>query len=237
MARNVEIKARIESAGLLFKKAAALADRGPVELVQDDTFFDCRKGRLNADTALGECSRFFNHPSGDPWKSIVAAMEDRPRNFAAEHDGRRFPSTACGSRLKLRVLSSEDGELILYRRPDHKGPKECFYLVFRTTEPDALRECLKGALGEAGRVRKKRTLFLAGRTRIHLDQVADLGDFLELEVVLRDGESAESGEAVARDLMRKLDVRRDQLIEGAYADLLALKKAGGGGAFARGFEQ
>ena len=36
--------------------------------------------------------------------------------------------------------------------------------------------------------RSTRTLLMAGRTRIHLDVVAGLGHFLELEVVLRDGE-------------------------------------------------
>ena len=62
-----------------------------------------------------------------------------------------------------------------------------------TTTPDTLRESLLSpAYGQVGRVRKSRTLFLAGRTRIHLDRVEGLGDFLELEVVLADGEHAES---------------------------------------------
>jgi adenylate cyclase class IV len=47
-----------------------------------------------------------------------------------------------------------------------------------------------------------------------------LGNFLELEVVLSDGEHVENGEAIARELMEKLDVLPDQLIEGAYIDLL-----------------
>jgi adenylate cyclase class IV len=63
-------------------------------------------------------------------------------------------------------------------------------------------------------------LFLVGRTRIHLDRVEGLGDFLELEVVLEEGEQVQIGEAIARDLMQKLQILPDQLIEGAYIDLL-----------------
>jgi adenylate cyclase class IV len=46
MARNIEIKARINSIQALAPKAAAIADEGPIEIVQDDTFFRCATGRL-----------------------------------------------------------------------------------------------------------------------------------------------------------------------------------------------
>ena len=75
--------------------------------------------------------------------------------------------------------------------------------------------------GQTGRVRKHRTLFLVGRTRIHLDQVEGLGSFLELEVVLEDGEATESGIREAHILMGRLGVQSTQLIQGAYVDLLA----------------
>jgi adenylate cyclase len=46
MARNVEIKARIESVDAIAATVAAMADRGPFELQQDDTFFACERGRV-----------------------------------------------------------------------------------------------------------------------------------------------------------------------------------------------
>jgi adenylate cyclase class IV len=132
----------------------------------------------------------------------------------------------CGDgRLKLRVVVAGCGELIFYRRADRRGPKESFYVCAPTAEPDALRAVLALACGEAGRVRKHRTLFLAGRTRIHLDRVEGLGDFLELEVVLADGESAADGAREAHRLMAQLGINASQLIEGAYVDLLAASRA------------
>ncbi|KFN17255.1 class IV adenylate cyclase [Aeromonas bestiarum] len=124
-------------------------------------------------------------------------------------------------RLKLRTLSPSAGQLIFYRRADRQGPKESFYHVTPTSEPDSLRETLNLACGQIGRVRKTRTLFLVGRTRVHLDRVEGLGHFLELEVVLEDDELLEAGIQEANDIMAHLGVEPSQLIEGAYMDLLA----------------
>jgi adenylate cyclase class IV/ADP-ribose pyrophosphatase YjhB (NUDIX family) len=170
MARNVEIKVLLPSIDVVLPRVAALADSGPVELDQDDTFFPCAAGRL-----------------------------------------------------KLRAFSSTAGELIFYRRADEQGPRESFYVLAPTSTPDALRESLALAYGEAGRVRKHRTVFLVGRTRVHLDRVEHLGDFLELEVVLEDGEPIETGVRESQALMARLALDPSQLIEGAYVDLLATR--------------
>jgi predicted adenylyl cyclase CyaB len=69
-------------------------------------------------------------------------------------------------------------------------------------------------------VNKVRTLLLVGRTRIHLDRVDSLGDFLELEVVLGNDESIAAGEVEARALMATLGIAPDDLIADAYVDLL-----------------
>jgi predicted adenylyl cyclase CyaB len=129
-------------------------------------------------------------------------------------------------RLKLRDQFGAGAELIFYQRADESGPKESFYLRVPVPDPNALRELLQLAHGQAGRVRKRRVLFLVGRTRIHLDVVEGLGEFLELEVVLREGESAAEGIVEARKIMAQLGVTPQQLTSGAYVDLLS-QAAGG----------
>jgi adenylate cyclase len=124
-------------------------------------------------------------------------------------------------RLKLRAFSPDRGELIFYRRADARGPKESFYVRSPTPSPDTLRESLALAYGVSGRVRKQRTLYLAGRTRIHVDRVEELGDFVELEVVLRDDESVDAGAREAHELMASLGIDASALIECAYVDLMA----------------
>ena len=94
-----------------------------------------------------------------------------------------------------------------------------------TSAPATLRELLTLAYGQVGRVRKHRTLFLVGKTRLHLDKVEELGDFLELEVPLAEGQSAEVGVREAGKIMQQLGIKPAQLIEGAYVDLLANKRS------------
>lgn len=128
-------------------------------------------------------------------------------------------------RLKLRAFSPEEGELIFYQRPDQDGPKESFYVLTPTRAPDSLRQALSLAYGEVGRVRKRRTLFMRGRTRIHLDEVEGLGHFVELEVVLRQDEPAEVGRREAEVLMAQLGIERSELVDRAYVDLLVERQS------------
>jgi predicted adenylyl cyclase CyaB len=124
-------------------------------------------------------------------------------------------------RLKLRIFSESRGELIFYKRDNSPDPKESQYIITSTLTPHELRETLVLALGECGRVRKQRTLFLAGKTRIHLDEVEGLGHFMELEVVLSDGETVAQGIETAHRLMQQLGVSNQDLVDRAYVDLLA----------------
>lgn len=154
-------------------------------------------------------------PAGLAAKAAAIADEGPVAIF---QDDTFFRSEA--GRLKLRDFGDGTGELIHYFRPDQAGPKLSSYMLSPTTAPANLRESLKLANGITGRVIKHRTLYLVGQTRVHLDHVEHLGHFMELEVVLDDAETLADGTRIAHELMARLDIAPDALIDGAYVDLL-----------------
>ena len=124
-------------------------------------------------------------------------------------------------RLKLREFADGSAELIHYQRADRAQAKASDYVRVPVPDPGALREALARACGLQGRVRKKRWLLLKEATRIHLDRVEGLGDFMEIEVVLNDAQSDAEGSATAEALMLALGLENAPRLAGAYLDLLA----------------
>lgn len=153
----------------------------------------------------------------DRLRAEVESLSDGPAEVIDQED--IFFETPSG-RLKLRTLGDRYGELIAYYRPDSAGPKTSIYTIAPTTDPTALKTILTSVLGVLGVVRKRRWLYRVGQTRIHLDHVAGLGDFVEFEVVLRPDQPEGEGAAIARGLMDRLGIAEDQWVEKAYIDLL-----------------
>jgi adenylate cyclase class IV len=151
---------------------------------------------------------------------IALAVADGPAQTIVQDD--TFFACSHG-RLKLRDFGDGLGELIHYEREDSHGPRLSDYVRVPGADPALLREALARAQGTLGRIRKTRWLLLAGQTRIHLDRVEGLGEFLELEVVLRDGQSEHEGEAIAEALMTQLGVAASQRVPGSYLDMLAAR--------------
>lgn len=150
-------------------------------------------------------------------KARAEKLSDKPVEVIPQED--IFFNTPQG-RLKLRILSGEKSQLIYYTRPDQEGPKRSDYHIFHTSDPESLKRILELTYGIRGIVRKTRYLYLVGQTRVHLDDVEGLGPFMELEVVLQEGQRDSEGQAIAKDLMERLGVARSDLLDGAYMDLL-----------------
>ena len=123
-------------------------------------------------------------------------------------------------RLKVREFADGSGELLAYDRPDQTGPKQSVYTRVPCASAAELVRALGAVLPVRGQVRKRREVFIVGRTRVHLDEVDRLGSFVELEVVLEDDEPLRDGEADAQALMRALGLVPEILVPDAYIDLL-----------------
>ena len=167
MARNIEIKARIDSVDALLPRVRALADGDAQVIDQDDTFYQAPHGRL-----------------------------------------------------KLRRFADGSAELSHSHRPDGPEARASDYVRVPAVDFDGLSAALERALGSGGRVRKRRLLLHVGQTRVHLDRVEGLGDFLELEVVMREGQPDAEGRAIAEGLMDALGLQAAERVPGAYVDLL-----------------
>uniref|UniRef100_A0A8C2EV20 Si:ch211-156b7.4 n=1 Tax=Cyprinus carpio TaxID=7962 RepID=A0A8C2EV20_CYPCA len=131
---------------------------------------------------------------------------------------------------RAKELSGSDGTVIRQQDTFFKIPAGRLklrdfqdgtnYSITPTNDPQGLVKVLTDALGQVGQVKKERRLYMVGQTRVHVDCVEGLGDFMELEVVMKEQQSREEGAAIANQLMLDLGVKEEDLIDGAYMDLL-----------------
>jgi homotetrameric cytidine deaminase len=124
-------------------------------------------------------------------------------------------------RMKLREIAGATSELLVYQRSDDPEPAESSYLRVPVPAPAELIEALEASLGPpVVVVSKRRRLFLLEGVRIHLDQVDDLGTFVEFEAVLPDAGDLETARAKVARLRSELQIADGDLISVGYADLL-----------------
>lgn len=153
---------------------------------------------------------------------LARNLADRPGKVMVQEDVFFYCDTG---RLKLRLFGSGGAELIGYHRGNHLQPIASQYMRSPIADPETTRQALAMTCGIRGTVRKKRTLFIIGPTRIHMDEVEGLGKFIEIEVVLNDHLDEKAGRVIAQDLMLKLVISQDDLIAKAYIDLLLAQNA------------
>lgn len=108
--------------------------------------------------------------------------------------------------LKLREVLDDSNpnvaELIGYRRSaETSDARPSDYHIVEIDQPDALKATLDSTLGRIGVVEKQRDLWLWKQTRVHLDEVLELGSYIELETVLGDIDEPEGHEQMQECLM------------------------------------
>jgi predicted adenylyl cyclase CyaB len=125
-------------------------------------------------------------------------------------------------RLKLRAIEGQPAVLIWYDRPDNQGTRLSAYYLVPVPDPTGMKAALAAALGVRGEVHKRRGIHLWHNVRIHLDEVAGLGNFVEFEAVLSPEEDDTIAHARLDQLCRSLDILPADHLAPSYADLLGL---------------
>ncbi|XP_072747464.1 uncharacterized protein [Anoplolepis gracilipes] len=158
---------------------------------------------------------------------VISKAKELSRNdgrIIKQHD---IFFNATKSRLKLRKFENGTAELISYKRPDTKGLKISVYdkAFINTDDVNLIENILSSSIGVFGVVKKTRHIFIVERTRIHIDNVDHLGNFIELEVMMQSDDEMpdcdqQTAEKIAGNLMKALFINEENLIAEAYIDLL-----------------
>jgi predicted adenylyl cyclase CyaB len=131
----------------------------------------------------------------------------------------------ANGKLKLR---EENGRavLIFYHR-DESGPLMLSnYEIVPVADPPRMLRMLEEALGTIAVVEKVRVLLTRDNVRLHLDQVARLGDYGEIEAVIADSDDPERSRGAVNEILAALGVSQADLIDVSYFEMLAKSAAG-----------
>ncbi len=164
----------------------------------------------------------------------LGAADQIARSIGAElHISERQRDTyfrVASGRLKLRERWSCGStgvcdhpcpsQLIWYHRPDDAEARASDYALIVLENGADLRNLLVGSLGVLVEVAKVRTVYLYDNVRIHLDDVARLGTFLEFEAIVDHACDEAAARAKLDRLIGEFRIASDSVIAGSYSDLL-----------------
>jgi len=126
-------------------------------------------------------------------------------------------------RLKLREGNIEN-HLIYYNRENKEGPKQSNVILFRTDPESSLKEILKKSLGILTVVDKEREIYFIDNVKFHLDTVKDLGTYVEIEAIDKNGNIEKENLLEQCTFYQNLfNIPKRDLVSVSYSDLL-LKK-------------
>lgn len=132
-------------------------------------------------------------------------------------------------RLKLRQGSIENS-LIRYHRSSNATARlsQVQLTLLQPEQAASLLTTLQSVLPVRVVVRKQRHIYWLGHAKIHLDSVAGLGDYVEVEIVdYTNSQSLPDMEAQALALQQLLGIRPQHFVGESYSDLLLAQQATG----------
>ena len=123
-------------------------------------------------------------------------------------------------RLKLRNGTIEKS-LIAYLRPNVANQKLSEVSLYRPEDPEQLAKVLKQALPVKVVVDKWRHIFFIDNVKFHVDEVKDLGAFVEIEATDDQGLKSDEDLGIQCTYFQKqLGIIPDQLCRDSYSDML-----------------
>lgn len=123
-------------------------------------------------------------------------------------------------RLKLREGNIEN-YLIFYEREDQPGPKNSHFHLVHVEDAKGLKEVLARSTGVKVVVKKRREIYMIRNVKFHIDIVAGLGSFVEIEAgnMLADLPNDHLKEQ-CDFYLKEFGINQEDLISVSYSDML-----------------
>lgn len=115
-------------------------------------------------------------------------QEFNPRFIGEDVQTDTYFNVASG-RLKLREGNIENA-LIYYHRINHAEARQSDVLLYQHQPDKNLKAILEAALGIKIIVEKRRRIWFVENVKFHFDSVKELGEFVEVEAIDKDGSIA-----------------------------------------------
>ena len=126
-------------------------------------------------------------------------------------------------RLKMREGNIEYS-LVYYNREDISGPKRSDVLYYHPRKEDLVKQQLQKAIGTLVVVNKKREIYYIDNIKFHIDEVDELGSFVEIEAIDKIGNiGPEKLYQQCREYLSLFQIQDEDLINNSYSDMLMKK--------------
>lgn len=147
-------------------------------------------------------------------------LQNNGADFKGVDDQTDTYFNVSNGRLKLREGNIENN-LIFYKRNDQAGPKSSHFHLVKIADANGLKEVLEKSCGIKMIVKKKREIYYIDNVKFHIDEVPELGSFIEIEAgnILVDKTEAELSEQ-CNFYLKKFGIKNEDLIAESYSDML-----------------
>ncbi len=123
-------------------------------------------------------------------------------------------------RLKLREGTIENN-LIFYERENKAGPKNSNFQLVKVRDAKGLKEVLIKSTGIKMIVKKKREIWFIGNVKFHIDEIPELGWFVEIEAGnLLSNVSKEKLQEQCDFYLMEFKIKTEDVIAESYSDML-----------------
>ena len=123
-------------------------------------------------------------------------------------------------RLKLREIDGHESKLIQYFRNQDVTPKQCNYAIVRVQNADKFGRMLSRVHGIYQQVSKVREYWTWNQVNIHLDQVDELGSFIEFEAIVGNFQLHMDAEDKFIYLMSQFNIQPGDVLHTDYAEMV-----------------